>query len=151
VGEFEDINALHWSHVVAWVSKSKEWRPVTEVGFKYKKYAVYVWRSVREDGDTKTEKSRRTLEIPDDVAKALKGRLKGHHAAQAQQRLEAGKAWRDNDLVFCTSVSTALDAANVRRSFRRITEAAGLGTNWTPRELRHSFVSIMSDNGVPIE
>ena len=23
--------------------------------------------------------------------------------------------------------------------------------NWTPRELRHSFVSIMSDNGVPIE
>ncbi len=28
---------------------------------------------------------------------------------------------------------------------------AGLGENWTPRELRHSFVSIMSDNGVPIE
>jgi len=39
----------------------------------------------------------------------------------------------------------------VRRSFRRITKAAGLGENWTPRELRHSFVSIMSDNGVTIE
>ena len=128
MGEFEDINALHWSHVVAWVSKSKEWRPVTEVGFKYKKYAVYVWRSVREDGDTKTEKSRRTLEIPDDVARALKQ----HHAAQAQQRREASQAWHDNDLVFCSSVGTALDAANVRRSFRRITKAAGLGDNWTP-------------------
>ena len=48
---------------------------------------------------------------------------------------------------------TPLDAANVRRSFRRITNAAGLGANWTPRELRHSFVSIMSDNdnGVTIE
>ncbi|WP_435875693.1 tyrosine-type recombinase/integrase [Nonomuraea jabiensis] len=26
-----------------------------------------------------------------------------------------------------------------------------MGTAWTPRELRHSFVSIMSDQGVPIE
>jgi integrase len=143
----EEARALRWSHVVAWVPKAKGWRPVTEAGFKYKKFAVYVWRSVREDGDTKTEKSRRTLEIPDDVAEALKG----HHAAQARQRLEAGEAWQDHDLVFCTSVGTALDAANVRRSFRRITKAAGLGDNWTPRELRHSFVSIMSDNGVPIE
>jgi integrase len=34
---------------------------------------------------------------------------------------------------------------------KAITKKAGLGENWTPRELRHSFVSIMSDNGVPIE
>jgi integrase len=45
----------------------------------------------------------------------------------------------------------ALDAGNVRRSFRKITGKAGIGENWTPRELRHSFVSIMSDNGIPIE
>jgi integrase len=44
-----------------------------------------------------------------------------------------------------------LDASNVRRSFRRITKSAGIGTGWSPRELRHSFVSIMSDQGVPIE
>ena len=143
----EEARALRWSHVVAWVPESKEWRPVTETGFRRKKYAVYVWRSVREDGDTKTQKSRRTLEIPDDVAKALKE----HHAAQTTQRLQAGSAWQDNDLVFCTSLGTPLDAANVRRSFRRITQAAGLGECWTPRELRHSFVSIMSDNGVTIE
>lgn len=111
--------------------------------FRHDKYAVYVWRSVREDGDTKTEDSRRTLEIPDDVARALKE----HHTRQAKQRLEVGQAWQDNDLVFCTSVGTPLYAANVRR----ITKAAGLGDNWTPRELRHSFVSIMSGNGVSIE
>jgi hypothetical protein len=79
---------------------------------------------VREDGDTKTEKSRRIFEIPDDVA----GALKVHHAAQAKQKLTAGKAWQGNDLVFCTSVGTSLDAANVRRSFRRITKAASLGS-----------------------
>ncbi len=71
--------------------------------------------------------------------------------AQARQRLQVGNAWQDNDLVFATSVGTPLDAANVRRSFRRITKAAGLAENWTPRELRHSFVSIMNDNGVTIE
>jgi site-specific recombinase XerD len=53
--------------------------------------------------------------------------------------------------VFCTGVGTPLAAGNVRRSFRSITKAAGLGEGWTPRELRHSFVSIMSDHGVSIE
>jgi integrase len=143
----EEARALRWSHVVAWVPQAGEWRPVTETGFTNEKYAVYVWRSVREDGDTKTELSRRTLEVPDTVASALKE----HHTQQAKQRLQAGQAWQGSDLVFATSVGTALDAANVRRSFRRITKAAGLGINWTPRELRHSFVSIMSDNGVTIE
>ena len=39
---------------------------------------------------------------------------------------------------------------NVRRAFRRIVAAAGLDpTAWTPRELRHSFVSLLSDSGMP--
>jgi site-specific recombinase XerD len=53
--------------------------------------------------------------------------------------------------VFTTYKGTALDAANVRRSFRRICKAAGIGEQWTPRDLRHSFVSIMSESGVPVE
>jgi integrase len=117
----EEARALRWSHVVAWALEEGEWRPVAENGFRRDQYAVYVWRSVRKDSDTKTEKSRRTLEIPDDVARALKE----HHAAQARQKLTAGKAWQDNDLVFATSVGTPLDAANVRRSFRRITTRSG--------------------------
>jgi integrase len=49
-------------------------------------------------------------------------------------------------------VGTALDAANVRRAFRRIVKAAGLApADWTPRELRHSFVSLLSDNGVSLQ
>ena len=40
----------------------------------------------------------------------------------------------------------------MRRSFRKVVEAAGLDPReWTPRELRHSFVSLLSDAGVPIE
>ena len=60
--------------------------------------------------------------------------------------------WRDNDLVFTTRLGTPLDAANVRRAFRQVAEDAGLrAEEWTPRELRHSFVSLLSSAGIPIE
>ena len=45
-----------------------------------------------------------------------------------------------------------MDAANVRRGLRRIAKAAGLNPKeWTPRELRHSFVSLLSDGGLSVE
>jgi integrase len=143
----EEARALRWDHVVAWTGDDKGWQPVSQAGFDHERFAVYVWRSVRADGDTKTEKSRRTLEVPDEAATALRAL----HKRQAAQRLTAGAAWHDGNLVFCTRVGTALAAGNVRRSFRAITKAAGIGGDWTPRETRHTFVSIMSDNDVPIE
>ncbi|MBO3751484.1 site-specific integrase [Streptosporangiaceae bacterium NEAU-GS5] len=143
----EEARALRWDHVVAWVEKLKAWRPVTEVGFDHKKFAIYVWRSKRVGGDTKTRKSRRTLELPHQAAEALRK----HHKDQAEQRLKVGEAWQEHGLVFSSAVGTPLDSHNVRRSFRAITKQAGIGEDWTPRELRHSFVSIMSDNGVPLE
>jgi len=38
---------------------------------------------------------------------------------------------------------------NVR--FKDVMERAGLGTDWQPRETRHTFVSIASASGVAIE
>jgi site-specific recombinase XerD len=77
--------------------------------------------------------------------------LQAHHVRQAKERLAAGKRWQDYSLVFASQVGTPLDASHVRRAFKAITNRAALRENWTPRELRHSFVSLMSDNGVPIE
>ena len=77
--------------------------------------------------------------------------LKEHFERQAIDKERAGELWQDHGLVFCTRIGTPLDAGNVRRSFRNITTKAKIGANWTPRELRHSFVSIMNDQGVPIE
>jgi integrase len=55
-------------------------------------------------------------------------------------------------LVFATRTGTALSAHNVRRDFRKAAEAAGLAAReWTPRELRQSFVSLLSDARVPVE
>jgi site-specific recombinase XerD len=58
-----------------------------------------------------------------------------------------------NGLVFATSIGTKMLAGNVRRDFRRaLALVPGLDPSmWTPRELRHSFVSVLSDAGVPLE
>ncbi|HYB46609.1 MAG TPA: tyrosine-type recombinase/integrase, partial [Streptosporangiaceae bacterium] len=70
---------------------------------------------------------------------------------QDEERLAAGELWKQEDLVFATTVGTQLDAANVRRSFGSICRAAGIGEGWAPRELRTSFVSLLSASGVPVE
>jgi site-specific recombinase XerD len=96
----------------------------------------------------KTPKSRRTLELPDRCVQALRD----HKAEQMKTRRQAGDSWIEHGLVFCTRQGSALDAANVRRSFRLVASAAGLNPKeWTPRELRHSFVSLLSSYGVTIE
>lgn len=125
----EEARALHWSEV------------------DLAEGTVAVYRAERVTGDTKTEKSRRVLETPEIAVQALRDLI----LKQSADRQKAGKAWQENDLVFCTSIGTPLDAHNVLRSFKRITKAAGLGTDWTPRELRHTFVSLLSDSGVSIE
>ena len=106
-----------------------------------------VFRSVRLSGDTKTPKSRRVLKLP---AKAVDA-LREHRSQQAAAQLKAGQEWQDHGLVFASAVGNPLDRHNVLRSFRVITKAAGLGREWTPRELRHTFVSLLSANDVTLE
>ena len=53
--------------------------------------------------------------------------------------------------MFTNHAGAALDAGNVRKMFKRICAEAGVGDNWTPRELRTTFVSLMSHQGVSIE
>ena len=105
-------------------------------------------RSVRRTGETKTEKSRRVFQIPE-IAEIM--RLGNLVLKQAADRAKAGTAWKENNLVFCTSLGGPMYATDVRMEFKRITEKAGLGRDLDPRELRHTFVSLLSDSGVPIE
>ena len=141
----EEARALRWDHVVAWVDG--QWQPVSEAGFDHEQLAVFVWRADRAGGDTKTPRSRRTLALPRKCVEALRE----HRVRQAADRLAAGPLWKDHGLVFASAVGTPLDDHNVRRQFRVITEAAGLGRTWVPRELRHTFVSLLSAHGVPVE
>ena len=141
----EEARALRWDHVIAWVGD--QWQPVTEAGFDHDQLAVFVWRSDRAGGDTKTPKSRRTLAL----AHRCSAALREQKIRQAADRLAAGGLWQDHNLVFASTIGTPLDDHNVRRQFRKITESAGLGSTWVPRELRHTFVSLLSAHGVPVE
>jgi integrase len=141
----EEARALRWDHIVAWACN--QWRPVTEAGFDHDQFAVFVWRSERAGGDTKTPKSRRTLALAHRCAAALREQK----IRQAADRLAAGHLWQDHNLIFASTIGTPLDDHNVRRQFRKISESAGLGSMWVPRELRHTFVSLLSARGVPVE
>lgn len=108
---------------------------------------VEVWRSVRKKGETKNEKSRRTIALPGYVVTIL-----------AEYRIKQIEARARNDheherivYVFGTRSDTVKDAGNVRRYFQTIVEDAGVIGSWTPRELRHTFVSWMSDQGASEE
>ena len=55
-------------------------------------------------------------------------------------------------LVCANALGGPLDASHVRRAFRAILKRTTLDpTQWTPRELRHSFVSLLSSGGVSVE
>jgi integrase len=125
----EEARALTWDHVDL------------EAG------TIMVWRSVRAHGDTKTNRSRRTLKLPEIAAEAVREQKR----RQADERARAGDQWQENNLVFATSVGTEFESHNLRREFRKVTAAAGLGSHWVPKELRTSFVSMMSYQGVPVE
>jgi len=139
-GRTEELRALRWEHV--------HLDPGNVRGSVVPPY-LEVWRSVRRSGDTKTRRSRRTLALPGRCVDILRRHRSGQNAA----RLAAGDGWKGSGLVFTTEVGTAMDPANVRRDFRRALRLVpGLdASEWTPRELRHSFVSVLSDAGVPLE
>ena len=133
----EEARELRWDHVDFGDPSARPPVPASAA----------VWRSVRADGDTKTEKSRRTLGLPEMAVDALRS----HKRRQEEEQLASVGQWSDHGLVFATRTGGALDAANVRREFKAACRAAKIGDHWTPRELRHSFVSLMSSSGVPVE
>ncbi|GAA3771322.1 site-specific integrase [Streptomyces chiangmaiensis] len=136
----EELRALTWDHVFL---KGKPDADPPQPPH------IAVWRSVRRGGDTKTKKSRRTLALPARCVDALWQ----HFEDQGWERLAAGDEWDEHGLVFSSAVGKPLDATNVRRAFRQaLKDAEGVNADeWTPRELRHSFVSLLSDRGVPLE
>ena len=129
--------------------RSEEARTLTWDHVDLDARTISVWRSVRAHGDTKTNRSRRscrTLRIPQIAVEALQEQLRRRPGSAT-----AGELWQEHGLVFATTVGTPCESHNLRRDFRKVTAAAGLGARWVPKELRTSFVSMMSHQGVPVE
>ena len=73
--------------------------------------------------------------------------LRHQRGSQAQERIGAGKAWQDRDLIFATEIGTPIDAGNfVARIHYPLPAAAGL-----PRvrfhDLRHTAATLLLEAG----
>ena len=117
---------------------------------------VTIWRSVERLGTelrivegTKTEKSRRTLQLSTSLVDALRS----HRARQAQQILEAGTHYnRGADLVFPNDVGGLLDPRNiVNRHFKPALAAAKLSPAIRLYDLRHSHATLLLHEGVNVK
>jgi integrase len=53
--------------------------------------------------------------------------------------------------VFTTATGTPVGARQIRKMFQDVCERAGFGRDWAPRDLRHTFVWLLSDDGTAIE
>jgi integrase len=109
--------------------------------------SVAVLRADRAGGDTKTPRSRRALKL----AQMAVGALREWQVDQAAEREAAGSHWQDTGRVFTTATGTPLGARHIRKMFQDVCERAGFGRDWAPRDLRHTFVSLLSDDGMAIE
>jgi integrase len=69
---------------------------------------------------------------------------------QDHERAAAGAASHEDDLVFCHEDGTMYSSRALNWRFSSMTRKAGLG-HWHAHEGRHTAVSIMSSNGVPIQ
>ena len=93
----------------------------------------------------KTERSRRTLHLPESVVSALRS----HRARQLQERLAAGRDWKDTGLVFTSRIGTPVDQRNLFRAFKALLAKAGL-PDVRFHDLRHSAASLLLAQGVPM-
>jgi site-specific recombinase XerD len=85
------------------------------------------------------------------VPKQVVDVLEEHMRWQKQERASWGMEWSPTGGVITTRSGEPLDAANVRRDFKAFVKKAGLKPEWTLRELRHSFVPLLSAHGIPLE
>lgn len=93
--------------------------------------------------EPKTASSRRMIPIGQTALNVLRV----HRRLQAEERLRAGSAWADGDLVFASTVGTPLDASNVRVLYRATLRRAGLPVIRF-HDLRHSAATLLLEAGV---
>ena len=94
--------------------------------------------------EPKTDRSRRTVTLPNVVVDALRAR----RAAQLEERLLAGAKWRETGLVFTTTVGTPMHGPDVTKGFQAALARAGV-RRVRFHDMRHTAASFLLAEGVP--
>jgi integrase len=93
--------------------------------------------------EPKSERSRRTIALPQIVITALRA----HRLRQNENRLLGGSAWRESGFVFTSRVGTPLDPWAVIKAFKRLLRDAGL-PDIRFHDLRHTAATFLLAQGV---
>lgn len=74
-------------------------------------------------------------------------RLKSHRVIQAYERLFAGDAWQENDLIFPSTIGTPRDPRNLFKHFKSLLKQAAL-PDIRFHDLRHTAATLMLQQGI---
>ena len=91
---------------------------------------------------TKTNYSRRTVDLDDDTTAVLRA----HIGKQMLHRMELEGAYEDHGLVFPDALGKPLNPMTVTRAFQSFAKRLGL-EGAKPHDLRHFHASVMLQNG----
>ena len=128
-----EIMALKWQDINFSTGMLQVRRILTHMPARLNGKGGYV------EAEPKTEKSRRSIAI---ALFALE-KLKEHRIRQLEAKLKAGASWKENDLVFCSSVGGHLHTArDVFTQFKKLLKQAGL-PDIRFHDLRHSAATIL--------
>ena len=160
-GEKNDlIKALNREQLMLFLSKADEWyKPffllLSRTGLRLgeaialeitdldlEQYTIKVNKAYSR-GEVTTPKTgkERTVDVSDQLAESLKGMI----AERKKKYVKKGKAMPQ--LLFPSWAGTPLNASNIRRAFNRTLKKAKLPEHFTPHCLRHTFASILVQQG----
>ena len=88
--------------------------------------------------EPKTRQSRRQIALAGEVVATLRQ----HRMRQAAERLRAGPAWQDIDLVFCAALGGPLSARGMVRQFKHLLADAGVPPIRF-HDLRHTAATLL--------
>jgi len=133
-----ELLALKWQDIDFASGTLQVRRILTHMPMKLNGRGGYV------EAEPKTEKSRRNIAI----APFALEKLKQHRVRQLEERLKAGEAWTDNDLVFCSTVGGHLHTSRILfAQFKALLKKAGL-PDIRFHDLRHSSATMLLSVGV---
>lgn len=120
----------------------------SDIDFKDKSLNVrhtvdYIGRFGYVESEPKTNASRRKIVIPDFVIEVLRQ----HRTRQKENKLKAGDAWQENNLVFCNAVGSYISPDYLLELFHKVLEDAGL-PDIRFHDLRHSAATLLLSMGV---
>ena len=121
-----------------------KWQDINDGSLQVRRTLYYVSKVGFVEAEPKTEKSRRNIILPTFVLEELKQ----HRIRQLEERLKAGEAWQEHNLVICTVIGGYISPGDISsKLLRNILQKAGL-----PRirfhDLRHSAATLLLSMGV---